>query len=208
MVRAVESSPGNGDMRAPASVGRARNPDLDDAIASATRALLEERGLAALTIEAIARRAGVGRATIYRRWPNLDALLLQVLRSVIREIPIPDCGNVREDLIEMLGEQLQLIEREAGKLYPSLAHQATVSPGARQALRELMQRRHAAVEVVLRRGIERREIRDDIDTKLAFFLLWGPIYYRYLSAFAAECTIEADFVVRLVDHVLVSIGSV
>jgi hypothetical protein len=40
-----------------------------------------------------------------------------------------DCGNVREDLIAMLGEQLQLIEREAGKLYPSLAHQATVSPG-------------------------------------------------------------------------------
>jgi AcrR family transcriptional regulator len=207
MVRAVESTPATGHMRPQASIGRARNPDLDDAIASATRALLEERGLAALTIEAIARRAGVGRATIYRRWPNLDALVLQVLRGVIREIRVPDCGSVRQDLIEMLDEQLQLIQREAGKLYPSLAHQATVSPSARQALRELMQRRRDAAELVLRRGIERGEIRDDIDTKFVFFLLWGPIYYRYLSAFAAECTIESDFVVTLVDHVLVSIAT-
>jgi len=203
----VDATGRGGHGRDPSPGGRARNPDLDDAIANATTSLLEERGLAALTIEAIARRAAVGRATIYRRWPNLDALVLHVLRGVVREIPVPDRGSVRDDLIEMLGDQLRLIEREAGKLYPSLAHQATVSPAARQALRELMQRRRAAVDAVLQRGIERGEIPGDVDLQIAFFQLWGPVYYRYLSAFAAECAIEADFVVRLVDGVLVSIGT-
>src|ERR1700761_2468519 len=101
MVRAVDST-GRGDhVGAPAPGGRARNPELDGAITTATTALLEERGFAELTIEAIARRAGVSRATVYRRWPNLDALLAHVLRGVVREIPIPDRGHVRDNLIAL-----------------------------------------------------------------------------------------------------------
>ncbi|MGO9497189.1 MAG: TetR/AcrR family transcriptional regulator [Solirubrobacteraceae bacterium] len=202
------NSNGRGDgARAPASGGRARDPELDDAITTATTALLEESGFAGLTIEAIARRAGVARATVYRRWPNLDALLAHVLRGVVHEIPIPDRGNVREDLIAILEEELAVVRRDAGKLYPSLGVQAKADSGAREALADLMQHRRAAVREVLRRGVDRGEIRDDVDLDLAFFLVWGPVYYRHMFGFACAAPIQADFIPRLVDAVLLSIGA-
>jgi AcrR family transcriptional regulator len=192
----------------PASGGRARDPDLDDAITTATTALLGERGFAGLTIEAIARRAGVARATIYRRWPNLDALLAHVLRGVVHEVPIPDCGRVRDDLIAILDHELAMVRRDAGKLYPSLGVQATkADPGARGALADLMLHRRAAVRAVLRRGVDRGEIRDDADLELAFFLAWGAVYYRHLFAFGCDAPMEPDFIPTLVDAVLVSIGT-
>jgi AcrR family transcriptional regulator len=176
-------------------------------IADATRALLEERGFGALTIEAIARRAGVGRATVYRRWPNLDALLAHVLRGLVREVPVPDRGCVRDDLVAILEDQLNFIRRESGRLYPSLGVQAKADPDARQALGDLMEYRRVAVLAVLWRGIERGEIRTDVDLELAFFLLWGPVYYQHLFRFAREAPIEPDFIAKLVDTVLVSIGA-
>jgi AcrR family transcriptional regulator len=170
-------------------------------------ALLDEQGFAALTIEAIARRAGVGRATIYRRWPNLDALLAHVLRGVVREIPIPDRGHVRDDLIAILEDQLAVIKRDAAKLYPSLGVQAKTDPGARKAAVDLMEHRRTAVCAVLRRGVDRGEIRTDVDLDLTFFLVWGPVYYRFLFALARGEQIEPDFISNLVDTMLVSIGT-
>jgi AcrR family transcriptional regulator len=207
MVRAVDRTRRGDHLGPPASSGRARDPELDNAITTATTALLEEQGFAALTIEAIARRAGVARATVYRRWPNLDALLAHVLRGVVHEIPIPDRGNVRDDLIAILEHELAVVRRDAGKLYPSLGVQAKADPGAREALAELMQHRRAAVRAVLRRGTDRGEIRGDADLEMAFFLVWGPVYYRHLFAFGCDAPMEPDFIAELVDAVLVSIGS-
>jgi AcrR family transcriptional regulator len=207
MVLAVDVTGGGDDARTPAPGGRARDPELDGAITTATTALLEERGFAGLTIEAIARRAGVARATVYRRWPNLDALLAHVLRGVVHEIPIPDRGDVREDLIALLEGQLVVVKHDAGRLYPSLGVQAIADPAAREALADLMQHRRAAVRAVLRRGIDRGEIRPDVDLELAFFLVWGPVYYRYLFAFGCDAPMEPDFLTRLIDAVMASIGN-
>jgi AcrR family transcriptional regulator len=204
---AVTSARPRPDTGERAAGGRARDPKLDAAIVAAARALVVELGLGDLTIEAVARRAGVSRATIYRRWPNLDALLADVLRIVVREVPIPDCGHVRDDLIEILSDQLTFIQREAGKLYPSLGVQAEADPDARRALGELIEHRRAAVSTVLKRGLERREIRAGADLELAFFLIWGPVYYRHLFAFACEAPIDGDFIPRLVDNVLLAIGA-
>ncbi len=207
MVRAVDSTGGGDHARTPALGGRARNPELDGAITTATTALLEERGFTGLTIEAIARRAGVARATVYRRWPNLDALLAHVLRGVVHEIPIPDRGHVRDDLIAILEDQLVVVKHDAGRLYPSLGVQAKADPAAREALADLMQRRRSAVRAVLRRGIDRGEIRPDVDLDLAFFLVWGPVYYRHLFAFGCDEPMKPDFITTLVDAVMASIGT-
>jgi len=207
MVGDVDSAGRRDHARAPASGGRARDPELDDAITTATTALLEERGFAGLTIEAIARRAGVGRATIYRRWPNLDALLAHVLRGVVHEVPIPDLGQVRDDLIALLEHELAMVRRDAGKLYPSLGVQAKADPGAREALAELMLHRRAALRAVLRRGVDRGEIQNGADLELAFFLLWGAIYYRHLFGFGTGAPMEPEFIGTVVDAVLVSIGT-
>jgi AcrR family transcriptional regulator len=190
-----------------ALAGRARDPKLDDAIATATRTLLEEHGLGGVTIEGIARSAGVARATVYRRWPNKDALLAHLLQGLVREWPVPDRGHVRDDLIELLQAQLGFLESEAGKLYPSLGVQAAVDPAAGNALRDLVQLRKEAICTVLRRGITRQQIRSDVDIDFGYFLLWGPVYYRYLGALAGKAPIEPDFVTNLVDSVLVGIGT-
>jgi AcrR family transcriptional regulator len=166
-----------------------------------------QRGFAGLTIEAIARHAGVARTTVYRRWPDRDALRLDLLRGLLREVTVSDRGRVRGDLIEFLSDQLGFLESEAGRLYPSLGVQAGVDPAAGEVLRDLVQRRKAALCALLRRGIERRQIRSDVDSDLGFFLLWGPVYYRYLGALAGKAPIEPDFIVELVDSVLLGIGT-
>ncbi len=203
----MERTAGGDDAPAPAAGGRARNPELDDAIATATTALLEERGFAGLTIEAIARRAGVARATVYRRWRNLDALLAHVLQGLVQDIPVPDRGHVRDDLIELLEDQLAVVKRDARKLYPSLGITARTDPNARQTAVDLMQHRRTAVSTVLRRGVDRGQITGDVDLDLAFFLLWGGVYYKFVFALASRAPIEPDFIPRLVDTMLVSIGT-
>ena len=60
---------------------------------------------------------------------------------------------------------------------------------------------------MLRRGVDRGEIRADVDFDLTFFLVWGPVYYRFLFALARGEQIEPDFISNLVDAVLASIGS-
>jgi AcrR family transcriptional regulator len=187
--------------------GRARDPQLDAAITRATRELLEQRGVGGLTLEAIARRAGVGRATIYRRWPNRDALLSDLLRGLVRDFPIPDRGDVREELIELLNDQLTFLRIEAGKLYPSLAVHAGVNGEANDALWEIVLRRRAALLVVLQRGVKRHQIRPELDLAFSYHLIWGPVYYRYLGELAGDAPIEPDFITKLVDSLLVSIGT-
>jgi AcrR family transcriptional regulator len=149
----------------------------------------------------------VARATVYRRWPNRDALLLHLLRGLVREFRVPDRGHVRDDLIELLHDQLEFLQSKAGKLYPSLGAQAGVDPAAGEALRQLVQRRRAALDAVLRRGVERHQIRSDVDIELGLFLIWGPVYYRYLGALAGKAPIERDFIVNVVDSVLDGMGN-
>lgn len=205
--RGASASSRMGDPEQPRPRGRARNPDLDDAIATATRELLEQHGLGGLTIEAIARRAGVGKATVYRRWPNRDALLAHLLRALVREFPIPDRGHVRDDLIEFLQAQLTFLHTEAGSLYPALGAQAGIDTAARGALWELVLRRRSALLAVLLRGVERHQIRGDLDLGLAYYTIFGPVYYRYLGALAGHTPIEPNYITNLVDGVLLGIGT-
>jgi AcrR family transcriptional regulator len=189
-----------------APAGRRRDPRIDDAITAATKSLLEESGLGELTIESIARRAGVSRTTVYRRWPSRDALLLHLLRGLSDEPPVPDRGHVRDDLIEFLSSQLAFLERRAGKAYVSLGVHAHADPTAKDIVQDLIGRRKAALGRLLERGIERDQIRRDLDFDLGFLLLWAPVYYRFLGALADAAPIERDFIDRLVDNVLLAIG--
>jgi AcrR family transcriptional regulator len=90
--------------------GRPRDARVDVAVLEAARTVLAERGFAGATVEAIASRAGVGKATIYRRWPTREALLLAVTTADLPETPIPNTGDLRQDLLTIftrLAEQLR-----------------------------------------------------------------------------------------------------
>src|SRR6476620_10356561 len=84
-------------------VGRPRSQEADRAILTATVELLAERGLAAMSIEEVAARAGVGKTTIYRRWPSKGLLALDAFVGSFREEqPLPDTGTLRGDLLSAL----------------------------------------------------------------------------------------------------------
>ena len=100
------SSATNDDRR----LGRPRDARVDAAVLDATRSLLAEKGYAGTTVEAIATRAGVGKATIYRRWPTREQLLLAVTTADLPDVPTPDTGDLREDLrlvFTQLAEQIR-----------------------------------------------------------------------------------------------------
>jgi AcrR family transcriptional regulator len=190
----------------PSRGGRLRDPQVDEAITDAARELLEEHGIDATSMDAIARRAGVARATVYRRWPNKGALIAQLIRDFFPELPVPDRGCVRAELVDVLAAQLGLLQGKAGRLYPALGAHAAFSPAAAEALKEVVDRRRSAIHEVLRRGMGRAQIRQDLDIDLVLSLTWGPVYYRFLGFLSGAGTVERDFVDRLVDALLEGIA--
>src|SRR4051794_23872567 len=92
--------------------GRPRDARHDEAILEATMALLSEAGYARLTIDGVAARAGVGRPTIYRRWPSKPALVVAALLHAPQiQVPHADTGSLRADLIKVLRHQITLMNR-------------------------------------------------------------------------------------------------
>src|SRR5678816_872365 len=89
--------------------GRPRSAEANDAILSAAIALVREVGYDDVTVEAIADRAGVGKATIYRRWPSKEAIVTEAIGRIVSVIPIPDTGTLRGDL--------RLLMRSTARMY-------------------------------------------------------------------------------------------
>ena len=202
MVRRIAASGRSEGTSRPASGGRPRDPGLDEAIAQATKEVLAERGLAALTLEGVARRAGVSRATVYRRWPNLDALLVHLLRGLVHDFSVPPHDDVRDALVELLAEQADVLVREPAPSTRSSAHTPRSTPRHARRSQRSVRRRRAPLEAVLRRGIASNQLPGDVDIELSLYLLWGPVYYRYLGALAGRGAHRARVHRRVVDNVL------
>ncbi|WP_229698051.1 TetR/AcrR family transcriptional regulator [Wenjunlia tyrosinilytica] len=184
--------------------GRPRSEAVEQAILEGVLRLLEGGGtLSSLTVEGIAKAAGVGKATIYRRWPGKEALLLDALATLDND-PLPETGSgsVRDDLVRLIefvrqrgvskreSELLRLVTSEV-MCHPDLSqqyHDRFIAP-RREALRQ-----------VLVRGIDSGELRDDIDLELLGDLFAGPMLMRtVLHQWAA---LPEDLPERIVDAVL------
>jgi len=159
--------------------GRPRDPAVDEAILRATLDLVAEVGLSGLTVDAVAARAGVGKATIYRRWPSKEALLFVAVATVGEEPPTPDTGRVDDDLlalydglVDSLGDQRQ------GRVVVEMAAAAAQDPALMEIQRDFVQRRRETGRAILRRGIERGELRPDLDLDLVLDVVVGPAVHR------------------------------
>ena len=161
--------------------GRPRSPGVEDAVLGAARALLIEKGLAGCTIAAVAQRAGVGKGTIYLRWPDRESLVVDALGEVMVVVSEPDTGSVRGDLLAILDEVTESLRGEGG---PLLA--ATLSELPRYAkLRALYEERVmmpvvAIVREVVARATRRREIRKVNDITLVTDMIFSPLVIRVL----------------------------
>ena len=160
--------------------GRPRSERAHQAILRAALDLAVEGGLARMTMEGVAARSGVGKATVYRRWATKEALMADALLS-LGTVAAPDTGSVRGDFLGLTAQVLEAGAPGALRLMPRLLSEAAEDPELFAVCREvLVEPRRAQLREVLRRGVERGELRADLDLELAIDGLIGPLVYRVL----------------------------
>jgi AcrR family transcriptional regulator len=163
--------------------GRPREARTDRAILEAARELIAEDGVYEFRTGDLAARAGVGKGAIYRRYGSKDDLVTAAIGSLVsEEIAVPDTGSTREDLLVLMREAVEVYRGPgAGRLMPNLVGAMAQKPELAKAVREgFLSGRRAALSEVLRRGVERGDLRPDLDVELALDVLGGPLFYRLL----------------------------
>ncbi|MGA8271189.1 MAG: TetR/AcrR family transcriptional regulator [Candidatus Sulfotelmatobacter sp.] len=164
------------------SPGRPRSEQARVAILGSTLKLLGEKGFSELTIEAVAAHAGVGKATVYRWWPDKAALIADAFaRSTKRKLNFPDTGSVRTDMSQQMRQLVKVFRGPRGRIVSAILAAGQSDSNVISAFRErfMMPRRQEAY-ATLRRGISRGELRKNVNMDLLLDSLYGPIYMRFL----------------------------
>lgn len=186
--------------------GRPRSERAEQAILDATLEAIAERGVDGVGCEDVAARAGVGKATLYRRWPGKEDLLIAAFASLKSPLPEPRGESAREDLIAMLSvmatdaddpryaRQFALLHDE-GQRYPRLV---------RRYKEQIVEPRRELIRSVLRRGVATGELREDTDVEIAMLALTGAVMARgkHDPGPAEPC-----FATRVVDELLRGIAA-
>ena len=190
--------------KAKALGGRPRDESATDRILAAALELGEESGFDALTAEGVAIRAGVGKMTIYRRWPNVWAVVVDaILAEVTRVSPVLERETARESLTASMKLVAKTFRGRHGRLFRPLIGRAQMNEALRAAIDErwLSPRRQLSRGIV-RRGIERGELRPGLDPDVVIDALYGPLYHRLLLPYGGtEVRLSDTYVEELVDAV-------
>ncbi|QHC20805.1 TetR/AcrR family transcriptional regulator [Streptomyces sp. GS7] len=168
--------------RAPAGAAVLRE-DKTAAIRAAVFEELAAVGFARMSIEGIARRAGVGKTAVYRRWRSKLHLVLDVVSAVAAAgLPAPDTGSLRGDVRMLLEVAARALRHPmASQIIPDLLAEAARSPEMATALKTaLHDSQEGVAAAVVARAVERGELPDDVDSRLALDLMTGPLYWRLL----------------------------
>ena len=169
----------NGGRRLP---GRPRSEQARRAIFRSTLKLLQRSSFSGLTIEAIAADADVGKATVYRWWPNKGALVVDAFASSAEsELHFPNTGSVYRDMSLQMTQFLGVLRSQRGRIVAALLAGGQSDPELLTAFRErfLRPRREEAYKT-LRRAIERGELPANLDLDVVLDTLYGAIYMRFL----------------------------
>lgn len=190
----------DGSPQPPTRRGRPRSAEVDAAVLAATLELAGAVGIARLSMDEVAERAGVSKASIYRRWSSKEALVLDALKSAVRPFDEVDTGTLRGDLDVYLGELTARFER--GRLSDVLPHLVEVGchdDGIRASLDDYIRFRRRPLRAILERGRDRGELDVDVDVDVLIDVLIGPFVYRRLLSRGA---LDTEFVDRLLAVVL------
>lgn len=183
--------------------GRPRSEKSKAAILTAAGELLLERGLEAVSMDAIAERAGVSKATIYRWWPTKETLAIDALHEDWAEAypEAPDTGQVRGDLLGvLLPWASKITTRPYARVLGALLTRARTDPAfADEFNQRLVQPRRDRARPIIGRAVARGELPAETDVELALDLLYGAVYHRFLQG---HLPITPDFVEDVIDAVL------
>lgn len=192
--------------------GRPRDPDVDRRVADAAVALFGEAGWAGFSVEAVARRASVGKASIYLRWPTKEALLVEALGQRVGVVAAVDTGSLRDDLIQLARQLLDLYLGDAGRAALRLGLEGDLIPGLAEQLSALRESQVLAARGIVRRGIRRGDVPEGTSVTLLLDTLVGgavthvqttPGNLRELLRAGA-----AGYAEQLVDFLLAAVNSV
>jgi AcrR family transcriptional regulator len=179
--------------------GRPRDLRHDQAILESTLLILREQGYGGLTIDGVAARAGVGRPTIYRRWPSKPALVVAALVDSSRiAIPEIDTGSLRQDLLTVQRHQIELMNSQGNRrVTAGLIADLNADPLLAQSyVQQYLAPRRAVVWRIFQRGVDRGELDPGADFALMYDLLIGALFIRsvvwgeVLAPNAAEETVD------------------
>jgi AcrR family transcriptional regulator len=191
-----------GPAASPGSSRSSRSERARTAILAATRELLAQGGVRELTIEGVAARSGVAKTTIYRRWHSKDELALAVLIDMVETVvAVPDLADSRSELIAFVRGAVRVLSKTLmGPVMKGLVSELATDSELASAFRtQVVALRIAEVERLIARGVDRGELRPDIDLHLAHELLFGPVYYRL---FLSGEPLDGMLAERIVDAVL------
>ncbi|PQE02106.1 TetR family transcriptional regulator [Mycobacterium sp. EPG1] len=183
---------------------RRRGAELDSAIQAAVLELLAEHGPEAVTMDAVAAAARTSKPVLYRRWPDRRALLRDTLLTVAStSFPRPDTGSLRGDLLEVLRAWAQLFTGGSGPLMRSVITAVMTDPELEATFRaDVLGMRKDEMSALIRRGIERGEVRADVPVELVRELGQSVLWHRLLIT---GDPIDDELVTQLVDEVLIPV---
>jgi AcrR family transcriptional regulator len=183
--------------------GRPRSEQARLAILDAMIELLLEHGLAGASMDAVAERAGVSKATIYRWWPTKETLALEALHHSWADVEPqqPDTGSIRSDLLALLLPWVRRLRaRPYGRVIAALVTEAQTDPAFEKQYRaHFVEPRREQGRAAFARAATRGELPQDTDVDVVLDLLYGPLYHRLLHRHAP---LSDRFVVQVVDAVL------
>jgi AcrR family transcriptional regulator len=177
-------------------MARTPSSEAHEKVLSAAGALIGERGVNGFSMDSIARLSGVSKATIYKHWPDKEALCLETAKRLAGVIPSFDSGNPREDLIALLQHLARRKKAPAwSRIWPRLMAYCVNNPAfGRRLKRYVVEPQRLQLKRILESAANRGELIPDLDTDISLSLLAGPIYHCAM--------LKTDVSQRFVEHVV------
>jgi AcrR family transcriptional regulator len=193
---------------APRAAGRPRSTRAHDAIIDAVLDLLAEgTPLGELSIEAIAARAGVGKATIYRRWAGKNELLIDAVKTLKTAPPLSPGSSVRDDLVRMVNTGGTInVDPRAAQVFPCLMPEVMRNPELQVLYQQLIEPRRERTREILRRGIASGELRADLDIEITTLMITGPVLIQRWMGWNPNVD-ESTLPEKVIDALMIGISA-
>jgi AcrR family transcriptional regulator len=179
--------------------GRPRSAEAESAVLKAARELLNKKPLREVTADAIAQRAGVSKATIYKWWPNKNHVALDAFLSQMQlEVTTPDTGSALQDFTQQVKSVIAFYTSPRGRLFRQFIAEGQSDRSFLALFNErFLKLRRDAVRVIWQRGVDRGELRSDVDCDAALDLIYGRSLYRLMTEHAPVNDAQAEALVAL-----------
>ncbi|MBE5986942.1 TetR family transcriptional regulator [Lacrimispora xylanisolvens] len=189
-----------------AGKGRPRSESTEKAILNSAHTLVADHGFQAVTIEGIAKHAGVSKATIYKWWPNKAAVVADSFFKTLKEqYPVPDTGSVIEDLVIQISNLSTFLASDEGRIIRELIAEGQSDSDVAEAYQSrYFSPRREVSRTILERGVERGEMKSGLNLELCVEMIYAPLFYRLLITGEG---IDEAFLRNVVSCVLKGLGA-